>query len=55
MKDSIRQRLNKKSNKELDAIAKRLNYPLRGNKNEKAHNLDQYFKSSKYWAAISNA
>jgi len=54
MKPTIKERLNKKTITEIDAIAKRIGFPLRGNKAERIHSLYQYFRSVYNWQQISN-
>lgn len=55
VKLSIKERLQKKSVAELDAIAKRLNYPARGIKSEKIRQLNHYlYQAKKDWDIIIN-
>jgi len=50
----IKEKLSKKTLIEIAAIAKRLHFPLRGNKREQINSLYDYFESPRRWRAISN-
>lgn len=51
---TIKEKLNTKTLAQLAAIAKRLKYPLRGNKREQVNLLYDHFKAPERWRAISN-
>ena len=52
MKKSIEERLQEKTGSEINAIAKRMKYPLRGTKQERIHSLVAHFNFSKEWKDI---
>jgi hypothetical protein len=51
---NIKEKLTKKSVVEINAIAKRLNFPLRGNKKERINSLYDFFKAPERWNVIIN-
>lgn len=55
MKLSIKERLRLKTLKEINAIAKRMKYPLYGNKPCRINLICQYFDAPRIWAAIANS
>ena len=51
---TIKEKLSTKTLNQLAAIAKRLKYPLRGNKREQVNSLNDFFLAPQRWKAISN-
>ena len=50
----LKKRLSEKKIAEINAIAKKLHFPLRGNKRERINALVAYFKVPGYWKTIIN-
>jgi len=50
---TIKEKLSKKSLEEINKIAKRLNFPLRGNKAERIHSLSEFFAMPARWKEIA--
>lgn len=55
IKLSIKERLQKKTVREINAIAKRMKCPLYGCKRQRINLIDGYFKSPAIWDAIANS
>jgi len=53
-KPTIKERLQKKTLKEINAIAKRMKYPVYGTKPARIHQIDQLFRAPAIWDAIVN-
>ena len=49
----LKEKLSKKTVAEINTIAKRLNFPLRGGKKERINSLYDYFMAPQRWKAIS--
>lgn len=55
VKPSIERRLLSKTVDEINRIAARVDYPLRGNKRERVHSLCGYFRMPEDWRIISSS
>jgi hypothetical protein len=53
-RNRIKEKLSKKTVSEINEIAKRVNYPLQGNKTERVHALAGFFVSKDEWDIIVN-